>query len=89
KDDLPKAKTLFSRTEDGSLFAQTAVSGLPRKERVATLCATELQGQLVHGSPRYLPSALPSFVLASTETSVGGPFRSGETSVVATSGSFT
>ncbi|NEK32411.1 DUF930 domain-containing protein, partial [Rhizobium ruizarguesonis] len=63
KDDLPKAKTLFSRTEDGSLFAQTAVSGLPRKERVATLCATELQGQLVHGSPRYLPSALPSFGL--------------------------
>ncbi|MGO8657376.1 hypothetical protein ACC771_17405, partial [Rhizobium ruizarguesonis] len=52
KDDLPKAKTLFSRTEDGSLLAQTAVSGLPRKERVATLCATELQGQLVHGSPR-------------------------------------
>lgn len=63
KDDLPKAKTLFSRTEDGSLFAQTAVSGLPRKERVATLCTTELQGQLVHGSPPYFPSALPSFGL--------------------------
>ncbi|MCW0016297.1 DUF930 domain-containing protein [Rhizobium sp. BT-226] len=64
-NDLPKAKTLFSRMGDGNLFAQTAIDGLPRKERVATLCTTELQGQLVHGSPSYFPSALPSFGLRS------------------------
>ncbi|EJC80427.1 protein of unknown function (DUF930) [Rhizobium leguminosarum bv. trifolii WSM2297] len=62
-NDLPEARTLFSRTADGSLFAQTAMGGLSRKERVATLCTTELQGQLVHGSPAYFPSALPSFGL--------------------------
>lgn len=61
--DLPEAKTLFSRTADGSLFAQTAMEGLSRKERVATLCTTELQGQLIHGSPPYFPSDLPSFGL--------------------------
>ncbi|MBX4888478.1 DUF930 domain-containing protein [Rhizobium bangladeshense] len=61
--DLPEAKTLFSRAADGSLFAQTALDGLSRKQRVATLCTTELQGQLVHGSPPYFPSALPSFGL--------------------------
>ncbi|WHO74855.1 DUF930 domain-containing protein [Rhizobium sp. BT03] len=61
--DLPKAKTLFSQTDDGSSFAQTAINGLPRKNRVATLCATELQAQLVHGSPRYFPISLPSFGL--------------------------
>ncbi|MBB3356106.1 hypothetical protein FHT70_006081 [Rhizobium sp. BK049] len=61
--DLPEAKTLFSRAADGSLFAQTAMDGLSRKQRVATLCTTELQGQLVHGSPPYFPSALPSFGL--------------------------
>ena len=61
--DLPKAKTLFSQTNDGSSFAQTAINGLPRKNRVATLCATELQAQLIHGSPRYFPISLPSFGL--------------------------
>ncbi|MBX5238906.1 DUF930 domain-containing protein [Rhizobium sp. NLR22b] len=60
---LPEAKTLFSRAADSSLFAQTAMDGLSRKQRVATLCTTELQGQLVHGSPPYFPSALPSFGL--------------------------
>ena len=64
-NDLPKAKTLFSRMGDGNLLAQTAIDGLPRKERVATLCTTELQAQLVHGSPSYFPSALPSFGLRS------------------------
>lgn len=59
-NDLPNAKTLFSRMEDGSPFAQTAIDGLPRKDRVARLCASELQGQLVHGSPSYSPFALPS-----------------------------
>lgn len=62
-NDLPDAKTLFSRAEDGSLFAQTAIDGLPRKDRVANLCTTELQEQLIHGSPNYFPLALPSFGL--------------------------
>ncbi|WP_434730163.1 DUF930 domain-containing protein [Rhizobium binae] len=62
-NDLPEARTLFSRATDGNLFAQTAMDGLSRKERVATLCTTELQGQLVHGSPAYFPLALPSFGL--------------------------
>ncbi|MDF0696848.1 DUF930 domain-containing protein [Rhizobium sp. MC63] len=62
-NDLPAAKTLFSRAADGNVFAQTAMDGLSRKERVATLCTTELQGQLVHGSPAYFPLALPSFGL--------------------------
>ncbi|PDT05968.1 hypothetical protein CO666_03930 [Rhizobium chutanense] len=64
-NDLPKAKTLYSRMGDGNLLAQTAIDGLPRKGRVATLCATELQGQLLHGSPSYFPSALPSLGLRS------------------------
>jgi len=58
-NDLPKAKTLFSHIGDGNLLAQTAIDGLPRKERVAKLCATELQGQLVHDSPSYAPIDLP------------------------------
>ncbi|MFB2604238.1 DUF930 domain-containing protein [Rhizobium phaseoli] len=62
-NDLPAAKTLFSRAADGNVLAQTAMEGLSRKERVATLCTTELQGQLVHGSPAYFPLALPSFGL--------------------------
>ncbi|MBX5000001.1 DUF930 domain-containing protein [Rhizobium lentis] len=62
-NDLREAKTLFSRMADGSLFAQTAMDGLSRKQRVATLCTTELQGQLIHGSPAYFPLALPSFGL--------------------------
>ena len=41
------------------MLAQTAIDGLPRKERVAKLCATELQGQLVHDSPSYAPIDLP------------------------------
>ncbi|MBY4632636.1 DUF930 domain-containing protein [Rhizobium croatiense] len=61
--DLLEAKTLFSRAADGNLFAQTAMDGLSRKQRVATLCTTELQGQLIHGSPAYFPLALPSFGL--------------------------
>lgn len=59
-NDLPNAKTLFSRTADGSLFAQIAIDGLPRKDRVANLCTTELQEQLIHGSPSYSPIDLPS-----------------------------
>ncbi|WP_064695959.1 DUF930 domain-containing protein [Rhizobium aegyptiacum] len=62
-NDLPESKTLFSPAADGSLFAQTAMGGLSRKERVATLCTTELQGQLVNGSPPYFPVALPSLGL--------------------------
>ncbi|AUW43620.1 hypothetical protein CUJ84_Chr003281 [Rhizobium leguminosarum] len=64
-NDLPNAKTLFSRTADGGSIAQTAIDGLPRKDRVATLCATELGGQLTNGSPRYSPFALPNRPLSS------------------------
>ncbi|ANL35157.1 hypothetical protein AMC89_CH03121 [Rhizobium phaseoli] len=64
-NDLPNAKTLFSRTADGSFIAQTAIDGLPRKDRVAKLCATELGAQLTNGSPRYSPFALPNRRLAS------------------------
>ncbi|QTU98482.1 DUF930 domain-containing protein [Rhizobium sp. NLR16a] len=64
KDDLPKAKTLFSQTADDDPVARIAMSGVPRGKRVAQLCGNELQQQLFHGSPSFQPIIVPTFPLS-------------------------
>ncbi|MFS8145699.1 DUF930 domain-containing protein [Rhizobium sp. BR 249] len=64
KNDLPKAKTLFSQTADDDPMARIAMNGVPRGRRVAQLCGNELQQQLMHGSPSFQPIIVPTFGLS-------------------------
>ncbi|WP_315857366.1 DUF930 domain-containing protein [Rhizobium leguminosarum] len=65
KDDLPKAKTLFSQGANDDPVARIAMNGMPRSNRVAQLCANELRQQLVHASPRFQPIIVPTQGLSS------------------------
>ena len=56
---LRKAKTLFSQKATGSRMATIAMGPVPRDERAARLCATELEQQLLHASPPYYPEIVP------------------------------
>ena len=60
---LQEAKKLFSQAATGDQLATTAKSSLPRGERAARLCFTELQAQLLHALPPYFPDILPSYRL--------------------------
>lgn len=64
KDDLPKAKTLFSQTADDDPVAKIAMNGMSRGKRVAQLCGNELQQQLIHDSPSFQPIVVPTFGLS-------------------------
>lgn len=61
--ELKEAKRLYSQSETGGELARTAMRNLPRDLRVSQLCTTELQAQLRHASPAYLPEVLPSYRL--------------------------
>ncbi|ARM89295.1 hypothetical protein RHEC894_CH03018 [Rhizobium sp. CIAT894] len=65
KDDLPKAKTLFSQTADDDPVARIAMNGVPRGKRIAQLCGNELQQQLIHDTPSFQPIIVPTFGLSS------------------------
>ncbi|SIQ23324.1 protein of unknown function [Rhizobium sp. RU35A] len=56
-------KRLYSTEKTGNAKASTAMAGIPRGDRAGQLCASELQAQLLHGSPSYLPELLPAFRL--------------------------
>ncbi|MBX5189859.1 DUF930 domain-containing protein [Rhizobium sp. NZLR3b] len=65
KEDLVKAKTLFSQAADDDPVARIAMNGIPRGKRVAQLCGNELQQQLTHASPSFQPIVVPTFGLSS------------------------
>lgn len=58
-------KRLYSTARTGNAKAATAMAGISRAERAGQLCASELQAQLLHGSPSYLPELLPAYRLPS------------------------
>lgn len=60
---LPEVKTLFSTAITDNPVAMTAMADMPRGERAAQLCVTELREQLRRASPPYRPELLPSFGL--------------------------
>lgn len=62
-NDLPEVKTLFSTAITDNPVAMTAMGDMPREERAAELCVTELREQLRRASPPYRPELLPSFGL--------------------------
>ncbi|MGR9136923.1 DUF930 domain-containing protein [Rhizobium leguminosarum] len=79
KDDLPKAKTLFSQAANDDPVARIAMNGMPRSKRVAQLCANELRQQLVHASPRFQPIIVPTQGLSSgTVLDLRAAFRTAE-----------
>lgn len=61
---LKPAKKLFSPSATGNPLAMTAMGGLPRSARGATLCVTELREQLLRTAPPYFADLLPSYPLA-------------------------
>ncbi len=62
-NDLPEVKKLFSTAITDNPVAMTAIGDMPREERAAELCVTELREQLRRASPPYRPELLPSFGL--------------------------
>ncbi|WP_416795394.1 DUF930 domain-containing protein [Ciceribacter azotifigens] len=62
-NDLPEVKKLFSTAITDNPVAKTAMGDMPRDERAAELCVTELREQLRRASPPYRPELLPSFAL--------------------------
>ncbi|WP_204330489.1 DUF930 domain-containing protein, partial [Rhizobium phaseoli] len=64
-DKMIKAKTLFSEKVNASPTIKTAISNLPRGERINQLCQTELRQQLIHSAAQYQPRWLPSYSLLS------------------------
>lgn len=60
---LREAKRLFSPSATGDPLATTAMGGLPRSARGATLCVTELREQLLRTAPPYFADLLPSYPL--------------------------
>ncbi|ANM11524.1 hypothetical protein AMK06_CH03118 [Rhizobium sp. N541] len=79
KDDLVKAKTLFSQAADDDPVAKIAMNGVPRSKRVAQLCRSELQQQLIHSSPSFQPIIVPSQGLSSgTVLDLRAAFRTAE-----------
>jgi len=62
-NDLPEVKKLFSTAITDNPVAKTAMGDMPRDERAAELCVTELREQLRRASPPYRPELLPSFGL--------------------------
>ncbi|CAM5769834.1 hypothetical protein LMIY3S_02970 [Labrys miyagiensis] len=60
---LHEAKTLFSQAPTNDLSSMMAIGTVPRGDRAAQLCSTELGEQLVHASPGYYPDSLPLFRL--------------------------
>ncbi len=60
---LPEAKKLFSTQETGSPTATKAIANIPRGDRGADLCATELREQLRNATPAYWPELLPAYRL--------------------------
>ncbi len=79
KDDLVKAKTLFSQSADDDPVAKIAMNGVPRRKRVAQLCRSELQQQLIHASPSFQPIIVPSQGLSQgTVLDLRAAFRTAE-----------
>ncbi|MDR9781873.1 DUF930 domain-containing protein [Rhizobium redzepovicii] len=79
KDDLVKAKTLFSQGADDDPVAKIAMNGVPRGKRVAQLCSNELQQQLIHASPSFQPIIVPSQSLSrGTVLDLRAAFRTAE-----------
>ncbi|THF59684.1 DUF930 domain-containing protein [Ollibium composti] len=62
---LRQAKKLFSPSATGNALATTAIGGLPRSARGATLCVSELREQLLRNVPPYFADLLPSSRLES------------------------
>ncbi|MDK4725429.1 DUF930 domain-containing protein [Rhizobium phaseoli] len=78
-DNLVKAKTLFSQAADDDPMARIAMNGVPRSKRVAQLCRSELQQQLIHGSPSFQPIIVPSQGLSrGTVLDLRAAFRTAE-----------
>lgn len=61
--ELTEAKTLFSQRETNDPVATTAMGNVPRGVRAGQLCATEMQEQLRHASPRYRPEIVQVYRL--------------------------
>ena len=55
---LPGVRKLYSQGATGNAFATSSMSGVPRDQRVATLCANVLNQELQQAdySPRWLPT---------------------------------
>ena len=64
KDELTEAKTLFSQNDNDDPVARTAMDGVPRGMRAGKLCASELEQQLIHGSPSVQPMLVPNYDLS-------------------------
>ncbi|MBX5230555.1 DUF930 domain-containing protein [Rhizobium sp. NLR9b] len=61
REQLPQAKTLFSRSVADDPVARTAMGNMSRGQRMDELCRTELGQQLEHESPKYRGAGLPSY----------------------------
>lgn len=61
--DLPEAERLFSTEDTSSSSATRAMANIPRGDRGADLCATELREQLRNATPAYWPELLPAYRL--------------------------
>ncbi|TLX14085.1 DUF930 domain-containing protein [Rhizobium sp. MHM7A] len=61
REQLPQAKTLFSRSITDDPVARTAIGNMSRGQRMDELCRTELGQQLEHESPKYRGAGLPSY----------------------------
>ncbi len=62
-EDIPEVKKLFSEEASDNPIALTAMGNLPRSERIARLCSSELYAQLKNGSPAYNAELVPSYTL--------------------------
>ncbi|MEQ1954182.1 DUF930 domain-containing protein [Mesorhizobium yinganensis] len=60
---LPGVRKLYSQGATGDALATTSMSGLPRDKRIARLCASALQQQLLDAS--YFPELVPLIPLRS------------------------
>ena len=58
---LPGVRRLYSQGATGDAVATTSMGGVPRDQRAAKLCASELQQQLLDAS--YVPDLVPSVPL--------------------------
>lgn len=58
---LPGVGRLYSQDDTGDALAATSMAGVSRDQRVAKLCASALEQQLVDAS--YFPELIPSFPL--------------------------
>ena len=77
---LKEAKRLYSASNTRDQSAMTAMAGISFGDRAGQLCASELQAQLLNGSPAFVPELVPSYILNEGSHALNvrrGAFRAG------------